>query len=54
MNQQKFTNVSASYKNRLVKFAKRSGYRHNVEKRGRKNFDVVIYCSSEAMEDQKF
>lgn len=54
MNQQNFTRVTASHKNTLVKFAKKNGYRFNVDKKGKKLFDVVIYCSSEAMEDRGF
>jgi hypothetical protein len=54
MNQQKFIGISASHKNILVKFAKRNGYRFNTEKSGRRLFNVIVYCSSEAMEDRRF
>lgn len=33
MNEQKFTKITASYKNTLVKFAKRNKYKFNVEKK---------------------
>lgn len=50
MREQKFTDITAAYKNELIKFAKRNRFSFNVDKQGKKLFNVVIYCSSEAME----
>lgn len=54
MNQQNFSLITAKHKNVLVKFAKRNNYSYSINKKGRKLFNVVIYCSSEAMEDHRF
>jgi len=54
VNKQTFNRISASHKNALVKFAKRKEYTCEIDRQGRNLFNVVVYCSSEAMEDRRF